>query len=128
MGHHTLVSASEEDRLTAFHTISDMIGSAWLRYKVWDEIDPEELIIGGNFDGTPLWKRTEQDYIDTDDRSLRAMRNRHDCPPVPLQGEHPAVPPAAPLGYRLLHQHGDDAEVGSQPLRRGDAAAERVLR
>ena len=63
MGHHTLVSATEEDRLTALHTLSDMIGSAWLRYQVWNAIDPEELVIGGNFDGTPLWKRTESDYI-----------------------------------------------------------------
>ena len=28
---------------------------------------PEELVIGGNFDGTPLWKRTESDYIGIDE-------------------------------------------------------------
>ena len=67
MGHHTLVSAAEEDRLTTLYALSDMIGSAWMRYKVWEAVDPEELIIGGNYDGTPLWKRTESGlYVDID--------------------------------------------------------------
>ena len=67
MGHHTLVSAAEEDRLTTLYTLSDMIGSAWMRYKVWAAVDPEELVVGGNFDGTPLWKRTESDYVGIDE-------------------------------------------------------------
>ena len=33
-----------------------MIGSAWLRYEEWAKVDPEELILGGNNDGLPLWK------------------------------------------------------------------------
>ena len=62
MGHHSLLGATEEDRLTVFQTIRDMIGSAWRRYEEWRLVDPQELIIGGNFDGTLLWKRYEGDF------------------------------------------------------------------
>ena len=66
MGHHSLSSASEEDRLTVHRTLSAMIGSGWRRFQAWNAIDPEEMIVGGNFDGTPLWKRDEADYIEID--------------------------------------------------------------
>ena len=45
-----------------FQTLSAMIGSAWRRYAVLAAIDPEEIIHGGNFDGTPLWKRNLDEY------------------------------------------------------------------
>ena len=69
MGTHTLLSADERDRLIVHQSLSAMIGSAARRYAEWDAIDPEELIVGGEFDGTLLWKhhdRTVQDYIDID--------------------------------------------------------------
>ena len=69
MGGHTLASADERDRLAVHRSLSAMIASAARRYAEWDAIDPEELIVGGEFDGTPLWKhheRVEQDYIDID--------------------------------------------------------------
>ena len=69
MGHHKLKSADERDSLITHQTISAMIGSAARRYQEWDAIDHEELIVGGNFDGTPLWQhheRTTQNYIDID--------------------------------------------------------------
>ena len=69
MGGHTLLGADERDRLIVHQSLSAIIGAAARRYAEWDAIDPEDLIIGGNFDGTPLWKnheRTVQDYIDTD--------------------------------------------------------------
>ena len=62
LGHNSLQSASEEDRLVTFQTLSAMIGSAWRRYAVLAAIDPEEIIHGGNFDGTPLWKRNLDEY------------------------------------------------------------------
>ena len=67
MGHHTLASADERDRLAVWNTMTTMIGSAARRYAVWNEIDPEELIIGGNFDGTPRWQRDLDDYIEIDE-------------------------------------------------------------
>ena len=57
MGHHTLASADERDRLTTYNTLADLIGNAWRKFQEWDDIDPQELISGGNFDGTLLWKR-----------------------------------------------------------------------
>ena len=69
MGTHTLLSADERDRLIVHQSLSAMIGSAARRYAEWYTIDPEELIVGGEFDGTLLWKhhdRTVQDYIDID--------------------------------------------------------------
>ena len=41
MGHHTLYSASEEDRLTVHQTLSAMIGSAAVRYEEWEGVDPQ---------------------------------------------------------------------------------------
>ena len=67
LGHHSLASSSEEDRMVTFQTLSSMIGSGWMRYKIWAGTDPEELIIGGNFDGTPLWKRQEPEYVEIDE-------------------------------------------------------------
>ena len=58
MGHHSLQSAELADRMTIYYTLRDMLGSAELRYKVWELVDPQELIHGGNYDGTPLWART----------------------------------------------------------------------
>ena len=66
MGHHTLASADERDRMTVHRALSAMIGSAAKRYATWEAIDPEELVIGGVYDGTPLWKRTEEDNIAVD--------------------------------------------------------------
>ena len=67
MGHHTLASADERDRLAVWNTMTAMIGSAARRYAVWNEIDPELLIVGGNFDGTPHWSRDLDDYIAVDE-------------------------------------------------------------
>ena len=66
LGHHSLTSASEEDRMVTYQTLSSMIGSGWSRYKIWDATDPEELIVGGNFDGVPLWKRQREEYVEID--------------------------------------------------------------
>ena len=67
MGHHTLQSATEDDRLAVFNAFSAMIGSAAMRYEVYEAIDPEELIVGGNFDGTLLWRRHRPEYVEIDD-------------------------------------------------------------
>ena len=64
-----LASADAADRLIVKQTLSAMLGSAARRYAQWEAIDPEELIVGGEFDGTPLWQhhdRVTQDYIDID--------------------------------------------------------------
>ena len=70
MGAHSVSSADEADSLIIRQTIEAVIGSAARKYAEWEVIDPEELIVGGTFDGTPLWKhheRTLQDYIDIDE-------------------------------------------------------------
>ena len=59
-----LASADEWKKLVVKQTFSSMLGSANIRYTKWDEDDPEELIVGGNYDGTLLWKRYQQDYDD----------------------------------------------------------------
>ena len=66
LGGHTLTSADERDSEIVRQVIAAMIGVAARRYAQWQIVDPQELIVGGNFDGTLLWKRNEQDYIDTD--------------------------------------------------------------
>ena len=62
MGHHTLASADERDRLATYNTLADLIGNAWRKFQEWYDIDPQELITGGNFDGTLLWKRDIDEY------------------------------------------------------------------
>ena len=62
MGHHTLAAAEERDRLATYNTLADLIGNAWRKFQEWYDIDPQELITGGNFDGTLLWKRDIDEY------------------------------------------------------------------
>ena len=38
-----------------------------MRYLVYEAIDPEELIVGGNYDGTLLWRRHRPEYVEIDD-------------------------------------------------------------
>ena len=33
----------------------------------WELVDPEELIVGGAYDGTLLWKRYEPEYVEIDE-------------------------------------------------------------
>ena len=69
MGAHSVSSADKVDSLIIRQTIEAVIGSAARRYAEWEVIDPEELIVGGIFDGTPLWRhheRTLQHYKDID--------------------------------------------------------------
>ena len=68
MGHHTLSSASEADRITVFRTLSVLIGAAMKRYAEWASVDPAEVISGGQNDGAFRWRSGLQDYIDVDER------------------------------------------------------------
>ena len=91
MGHHSLASAEESDRLAVRATIRDMIGVAWRQYDEWELVDPQELIVGGNFDGTPLWSRYLDDYAATD-RTLCSQCNIATFARQVLQArEHPAT-------------------------------------
>ena len=94
MGHHSLQSAEESDRLTIFNALRYMLGSAWRRYGEWLLVDPEDLIVGGQYDGTLLWRRNLEDYIGIDTSicgqcnistfSRRALVNAN----IPLLREH----------------------------------------
>ena len=68
LGHHSLYAAEEADRMVTLQTLSSMIGSAWIRYGIWEAIDPEEIVHGGNNDGVPLWKITLDENTDVDRR------------------------------------------------------------
>ena len=46
-------SATADDYNTVKNTFIHLIGAAWQRYVEWALVDPQELIIGGNYDGTP---------------------------------------------------------------------------
>ena len=65
-GLYTLSGGDDWKWQTIHRTLSAMIGVAARRYEVWDAIDPEELIVGGTYGGTLLWKRYEDNYIQTD--------------------------------------------------------------
>ena len=56
LGNDVMRSATADDYNTVKHTFIHLIGAAWIRYAIWEVIDPQELIVGGNFDGTLLWR------------------------------------------------------------------------
>ena len=102
MGHHTLQSAEESDRLTVHRTLSAMIGSAARRYDEWDLVDPEELIIGGTYDGTLLWKRNEPGLHRRGRRTLRPVLRRHLRAALPQARRPAGLPPCLATGDHLL--------------------------
>ena len=65
-GLDSVSSADEWKWETTRNTLSVLIGTAASGTPSGEAVDPEELIIGGTYDGTLLWKRNEQFYIDTD--------------------------------------------------------------
>ena len=67
LGTDVMQSATAADYNTVKNTFIHLIGAAWQRYVEWAPVDPEELIIGGNYDGTPLWSRYLADHAATDD-------------------------------------------------------------
>ena len=75
-------SATDDDYQTVKHSFIHLIGAAWQRYVEWATVDPEELIVGGNYDGTLLWRRYLDDHAATDAGSVRNLRHRQLCPPV----------------------------------------------
>ena len=66
LGNDVMDSATADDYHTVKHTFFHLIGAAWLRYVEWAAVDPEEIIMGGNYDGTPLWKRNLDEHAGTD--------------------------------------------------------------
>ena len=67
LGTDVMQSATADDYNTVKHSFIHLIGAAWQRYVEWATVDPEELIIGGNYDGTPLWSRNLDDHAATDE-------------------------------------------------------------
>ena len=67
LGTDVMQSATADDYNTVKHSFIHLIGAAWQRYVEWAAVDPEELIIGGNFDGTLLWRRYLDDHAATDE-------------------------------------------------------------
>ena len=67
LGTDVMQSATADDYNTVKHAFFHLIGSAWQRYVEWSAVDPQELIIGGNFDGTLLWRRYLDDHASTDE-------------------------------------------------------------
>ena len=67
LGTDVMQSATDDDYQTVKHSFIHLIGAAWQRYVEWALVDPEELIIGGNFDGTLLWRRYLDDHAATDE-------------------------------------------------------------
>ena len=51
LGNDILLSATADDHSTVKNAFIHLIGAAWQRYVEWAAVDPQELIIGGNYDG-----------------------------------------------------------------------------
>ena len=66
LGTDVMQSATDDDYQTVKHSFIHLIGAAWQRYVEWATVDPEEMIVGGNYDGTLLWRRYLDDHAATD--------------------------------------------------------------
>ena len=66
LGTDVMQSATDDDYQTVKHSFIHLIGAAWQRYVEWATVDPQELIIGGNYDRTLLWRRYLDDHAATD--------------------------------------------------------------
>ena len=66
LGTDVMQSATDDDYQTVKHSFIHLIGAAWQRYVEWATVDSEELIVGGNYDGTLLWRRYLDDHAATD--------------------------------------------------------------
>ena len=62
MSYHSMGAASEADRLTTFQTLSALLSFGWSKYNEYAAIDSQELVVGGNYDGTLLWKRRQPEF------------------------------------------------------------------
>ena len=67
LGTDVMQSATAADYNTVKNAFIHLIGAAWQRYVEWATVDPQELILGGNYDGTLLWRRYLDDHAATDD-------------------------------------------------------------
>ena len=66
MGFKTSQDASARDRETTWDLFTASIGHVWHKYEDWESLDPEELIVGGVYDATLLWKRSLEDMAGYD--------------------------------------------------------------
>ena len=89
-------SAEANDYNTVKNTFIHLIGAAWQRYVEWAAVDPEELIVGGNFDGTPLWSRNLDDHAATDEALCGTCDIANFARQVLLPCQPAPVPAAAP--------------------------------
>ena len=127
LGTDVMQSATADDYNTVKHAFIHLIGAAWQRYVEWAAVDPEELIIGGNFDGTPLWSRNLDDHAATDE----ALCGTCDIANFARRFYFHANLPL----FQRLHRSGDHLlsgpehqPLGSDDLRRSQPAGEPVLR
>ena len=129
LGNDLLRSATAEDYNTVKYAFFHMIGSAQLRYETWAAIDPEELIIGGNNDGLPLWKNGP-DGLEANTEVDRLLCGSCDVANFArqfyLKGNLPL--------FRRLHRSGIIyvidrrlTPLGRSAIRRGNPARKRVL-
>ena len=95
---------------------------------MWAVIDPEELIIGGNNDGVPLWKHglaTEQ----ARDEAICGQCNFSNFARLCLTDMNIPLSSAGwpPVRHRLLGEHRHPPEMGTGNLRHRHQPPEPVL-
>ena len=127
MGHWTLQSATEEDRMAAYNTIRDMIAFAADKFDEFAAIDPLERIIGGNNDGRLLWKHGLPEALEVFEQVCGNCDRKTLLRQVVMNANLPLL--------RRLYRSGiiysidfDLDPLGRANLRSGDGPAQSVLR
>ena len=119
LGTDVMQSATDDDYQTVKHSFIHLIGAAWQRYVEWATVDPEELIVGGNYDGTLLWRRYLDDHAATDAASVRNLRHSQLRPPVLLPRQPAIVSVASAPERDNLQRRPDGQPLGGNHLCRG---------
>ena len=127
LGTDVMQSATADDYNTVKNTFIHLIGAAWQRYVEWAAVDPEELIVGGNFDGTPLWSRNLDDHAGDRRGPVRYLRHRQLRPAILLPRQPAPLPAPSPEWDHLLG--GPERQpLGGDDLCRSQPAGKPVLR
>ena len=128
LGTDVMQSATAADYNTVKNTFIHLIGAAWQTVRgMGSGGSRSELIIGGNYDGTPLWSRNLDDHAATDEALCGTCDIANFARRFYFHANLPLFRQVAPERDNLLggpeHQ-----PLGIHHLRRGQPAGEPVLR
>ena len=90
----------------------------WSKYNEYAAIDPQELVVGGNYDGTLLWKRRQPEFQFDLRQALRQLQRPHFARRFKKNADIPLFRRALSAGHHLRPGHDHGSKVGPLDLGR----------